>query len=59
FVAQNSSLKVIEGQFAEEKYAIAVKKGNTELLNKLNKAMQKLIDDGTLADIIAQYNTAV
>ncbi len=38
-----------------EDYAFAVKKGNTELLNKINKAMDKLIADGTIETIFSKY----
>ena len=36
FVSNNSDLSILDESFAEEGYAIAVKKGNTELLEKIN-----------------------
>ena len=36
FVAQTEGLKILEESFTDEEYAIAVKKGNTELLDKIN-----------------------
>lgn len=36
-------------------YAIAVKKGNTELLEKINGALKTLKDNGTLDEIVAKY----
>lgn len=40
---------------AEDNYGIAVKKGNTELLNKLNDGLQKIKDDGTYDEIYAKW----
>ena len=41
-----------------EDYAIAVGKGNTELLNAINTAMAELKADGTFQDIVDKYITA-
>ncbi|NLB53308.1 MAG: basic amino acid ABC transporter substrate-binding protein [Syntrophomonadaceae bacterium] len=40
---------------AEDTYGIAVKKGNAELLNKLNKGLQKIRDDGTYDEIYDKW----
>lgn len=57
FVGDNQGLKIVEDTeaFADEKYAIAVKKGNTELLNQINASVQKLLDDGTISELSAKY----
>ena len=55
FVAQTEGLKIIEESFTDEEYAIAVKKGNTELLEKINGALKTLKDNGTLDEIVAKY----
>ncbi len=39
----------------DEKYAIAVKKGNNEMLNKINEAMKALEENGKFAEITAKY----
>lgn len=39
----------------EEKYAIAVKKGNKELLDKINSAMVELEEDGTFLNLKKKY----
>jgi polar amino acid transport system substrate-binding protein len=54
-VAANSGLKILETAYANEDYAICVKKGNTELLNKINSAIKDLTKDGTIAAIVAKY----
>ena len=46
---------MLDEAFTEEEYAIAVKKGNTELLDKVNGALKNLKESGALDEIIAQY----
>ena len=55
FVAETEGLKILEESFTDEEYAIAVKKGNTELLEKINGALKTLKDNGTLDEIVAKY----
>lgn len=58
FVEQSQGLKVLEESFTDEEYAIAVKKGNTELLDKINGALKTLQESGKLDEIVAKYITA-
>jgi polar amino acid transport system substrate-binding protein len=46
---------VSDKEFVPEQYGIAVKKGNTELLDKLNKGLADIKADGTYDKIYAQY----
>ena len=57
YVADNKGIKIVEDPdtFQAEEYGIAVKKGNTELLNQINDAINKMLSDGTISDISAQY----
>lgn len=57
YVGDNEGIKIVEDNtaFEAEEYGIAVKKGNTELLNKINTAIQSMLDDGTIGDIAAEY----
>ena len=57
YIKDNPGLKIVEDneQFESEEYGIAVKKGNTELLDKVNAAVQKLLDNGTISELSAQY----
>ncbi len=57
FVGDNEGLKIVEDPdaFEAEEYAIAVKKGNTELLNQINASVQKMLDDGTVSELSAKY----
>lgn len=54
-VAQNSGLKLLDTPYAEEEYAIAVKKGNTELLNMINEALKEMKSNGKLNEIKAKF----
>ena len=54
-VSANSGLKILETAYANEDYAICVKKGNSELLDKINVAIMELTEDGTIAAIVAKY----
>ena len=56
FVNKNEGLKVIEDpSFEAEEYAIAVKKGNAELLEKINEVIIELKETGKLDEIINKY----
>lgn len=58
YVAANEGLLVLETAYAEEEYAIAIAQENVELLEKVNTALDELIADGTVAEIIAKYISA-
>ena len=55
FVAANTGLKILDTAYAVEEYAAAMNKDNTELYEAVNKALEELIADGTVASIIAKY----
>lgn len=55
FVAANEGLKILDGEWTLENYAIAIAKENTALLTAVNNALAELTADGTVADIIAKY----
>lgn len=55
YVKANEGLTILETAYAEEDYAICVAKGNKELLDKINKALEELTADGTIARIINKY----
>lgn len=55
FVAANEGLKILDTEYTVENYAIAIQKGNTELLEKVNGALAELKADGTLQKIIDKY----
>ena len=57
YVKDNPNLKIVEDPdaFENEEYVIAVKKGNTELLDQINSALQKMIADGKISSWSATY----
>ena len=57
FAEQVEGLKILETEYVEEDYAMAVKKGNDELLEKVNAAIKELKEDGTFDEIISIYIT--
>lgn len=60
YVGDNEGLKIVEdaSAFESEEYAIAVQKGNTELLNKINASVEKMLADGTINDLAVKYTEA-
>jgi polar amino acid transport system substrate-binding protein len=48
---EQGTFKVLNESLAPEEYGVGVKKGNEELLNKLQKALDKMNEDGTAAEI--------
>ena len=57
YVGDNAGLKIVEDStaFEAEEYGIAVKKGNTELLDQINASIQKMLDNGTVSELSAKY----
>ena len=51
----NSDLKILEEEFLSEEYAICIAKGNDELTDKINSALEELKSDGTIKSIISNY----
>ena len=60
YVSDNEGLKIVEDAeaFGSEEYAIAVQKGNTELLNSINASIEKMLADGTIANLGDKYCSA-
>ena len=59
YVADNEGLVIVEDDlFEKEEYGIAVKKGNTELLNQINASVNKMLEDGTISALSVQYQEA-
>ncbi len=58
YVAANDGLTILPGNWVEEQYCAAVDEGNTALLNAIDTALQELIKDGTVQEILDKYITA-
>ncbi len=55
FVEQNEGIKLLDEAFTEEEYAIAIAKDNTELLEKVNTALNELKDSGEFQKVVDKY----
>ena len=59
YAQTNAGVKVIDTPLTDkEEYAIAVKKGNTELLNKINAALAKMKSSGEYTKTFDKYFAA-
>jgi len=45
-------------EFSSESYGIAIKKDNTELLEKINDSLTKMVNDGKINEFSAKYSGA-
>jgi len=52
----NTNLKLLDGYVFEDSYGIAVKKGNAELLNKINEVLMNLMNDGKIDEYVIKYS---
>lgn len=55
YVAQNKGLVLAEADAEEEEYAIAVRKNDKVLLEKLEKALSEIKENGTYEKLIQKY----
>ena len=51
----NSGLKILEGSLTNDSYGMIVKKGNEELLDAINKVLNRLKNDGTIDKYIINH----
>ena len=58
FVEANEGLVILDTSYAVEDYAICIALENTELLDEMNVALQELIDDGVVEEIVNRYIVA-
>ena len=55
YVKANKGLKILETSYADEDYAAAISKENTELKDNFNKALKELKAEGKIDEIINKY----
>lgn len=58
YVKSYDDLEILSTSYADEDYAICIAKDNTELMDKVNKALDELIADGTVQKIVDKYISA-
>nr|WP_295972668.1 amino acid ABC transporter substrate-binding protein [uncultured Bacillus sp.] len=52
---EKDTFKLLDESLAPEEYAVGVKKGNEELLDKVQTALDEMNEDGTAADISSKW----
>lgn len=52
---RNADFKILDDSLSEEEYGIGFKKGNTELRDKVQGALEEMAADGTLAKIADEW----
>lgn len=55
-VKKNPELEILDEVLFEDKYAIAVKKGNKELLDSINKVLTELVNNGKIDEYIIEFS---
>ena len=55
YVAANEGLKILDTEYVTENYAICFAKENTELQEKVNEALEALIEDGSVKKVVDKY----
>ena len=56
-IANNSGLKILEGYLVQDSYGMIVKKGNQELLEAIDRVLERLRNDGTIDSYIVNHTT--
>ena len=54
-VSRNKNLTIVKDNFAREEYAIAVKKGNPDLLNSINKTIERMKANGEYEKLVNAF----
>ena len=52
---REGNFKILDETLASEEYAIGFKKGNTELCEKVQKTLEEMAEDGTMAEISKKW----
>ena len=53
---ENTELKMLDGYLFSDSYGIAVKKGNTELLNNINTVLERLMNEGKIEEYVINHS---
>ena len=55
-VAENDNLRILDGILFQDKYGMIVKKGNDELKDQINKVLERMVNDGTINDLVLKHS---
>lgn len=53
---ENSNLIILDGILFQDKYGMIVKKGNDELKESINTVLERMINDGTIKQLILKHS---
>ncbi|MDD6652403.1 MAG: ABC transporter substrate-binding protein [Clostridium sp.] len=56
-VSKNPTLTILNIELVTDRYAIAVKKGNTTLLNTINKVLDRLMKEGKIEEYVINHSS--
>lgn len=56
-ISSNNGLKILEGSLANDSYGMVVKKGNSELLNIINKVLNRLKEEGKIEEFVIKHTS--
>ena len=56
-INSNNGLKILEGSLANDSYGMVVKKGNSELLNIINKVLNRLKEEGKIEEFVIKHTS--
>lgn len=56
-ISSNNGLKILEGSLANDSYGMVVKKGNSELLNIINKVLNRLKEKGKIEEFVIKHTS--
>lgn len=48
---------ILDGELFTDKYAIAVQKGNTEMLDQINEVLEQLMAEGKIEEYTINHTT--
>ena len=54
-IEKNSGIKILDGELTSDSYGMIVKKGNTELLETVNKVLNRLSSDWSIDNFIIKH----
>ena len=55
YLPNNPNLKILPNELSKEQYVIAVRKGNSDLLSKINQSLDSMRKDGRYDNLINKY----
>ena len=52
---RNADFKILDDSLSEEEYGVGFKKGNTELIDKVQSTLEEMAEDGTLQEVSEKW----